>query len=231
MTVAKLIESALNGTLWSVLQCRCKGLYYTWRYVTRGSGRIVCDRPGVRLKVRKHKSAQIILNGDLHLTIHCNGRGVVSLEMMEKARLIVDGDFGLGQGNKIHIAREGELFLGGRRRESGSGITCESMIMCYRHIRIGYDMICGWNVYITDSDWHTTYKNGERQPHYAPVEIGDHVWIGSHVMIGKGVTLQDDVVVGAYSKVVNQVVPAGTTVAGIPAREIPVRITWERDMI
>lgn len=231
MMLRRMIRIIMEGRLWSLLRCRCKGRYYTWRYVDGGKGRIVCDVPWVRLCIRKQKSARILLNGDLHLTVHCNGRGPVSLEMMDNARLVVDGDFGLGQNCKIHVAREAELFLGGQRKESASGMTCDSMIMCYHEVHIGYDLICGWNVYISDSDWHTTLKNGEMQGHYAPVVIGNHVWIGSNVLIGKGVELGNDVVVGAYSKVTKCKVAAGVTVAGLPAREVTTSLTWTRDIV
>lgn len=52
-----------------------------------------------------------------------------------------------------------------------------------------------------------------------PVAIGSNVWIGGGAIILPGVTIGDDAVVGAGS-VVTRNVPAGTTVAGNPARPL-----------
>ena len=50
-----------------------------------------------------------------------------------------------------------------------------------------------------------------------PIMIGRNVWIGGGALILPGVTIGDDAIVGAGS-VVTRDVPAGTTVAGNPAR-------------
>lgn len=52
-----------------------------------------------------------------------------------------------------------------------------------------------------------------------PVKIGHRVWCGANVTITAGVEIGDDVVIGACS-LVRTSVPAGTIVAGMPAREI-----------
>lgn len=50
-----------------------------------------------------------------------------------------------------------------------------------------------------------------------PIRIGRNVWIGAGALIMPGVTVGDDALIGAGS-VVTRDVPAGTTVAGNPAR-------------
>ncbi len=52
-----------------------------------------------------------------------------------------------------------------------------------------------------------------------PVGIGRNVWIGGGAIILPGVTIGDDAIIGAGS-VVTRDVPAGTTVAGNPARPL-----------
>lgn len=51
------------------------------------------------------------------------------------------------------------------------------------------------------------------------IKIGDNVWIGAGARILDGVDIGRDVVVGAGS-VVTKSIPAGETVAGVPARPI-----------
>jgi acetyltransferase-like isoleucine patch superfamily enzyme len=54
---------------------------------------------------------------------------------------------------------------------------------------------------------------------YAPVHIGDDVWIGARAVILPGVTVGDHAVIGAGA-VVRADVPAWAIVAGVPARVI-----------
>lgn len=52
---------------------------------------------------------------------------------------------------------------------------------------------------------------------YAPVRIGDDVWIGARAVILPGVTIGDHAVIAAGS-VVRRDVPAWAVVAGVPAK-------------
>lgn len=53
--------------------------------------------------------------------------------------------------------------------------------------------------------------------HARPITIGDDVWIGGHATICPGVRIGDAAIIGAGA-VVTRDVPAGTIVAGNPAR-------------
>jgi acetyltransferase-like isoleucine patch superfamily enzyme len=52
---------------------------------------------------------------------------------------------------------------------------------------------------------------------YAPTRIGSRVFIGPQTVIQKGVTIGDDVTIGAMS-LVTQDIPSGTRAWGIPAK-------------
>jgi len=85
-----------------------------------------------------------------------------------------------------------------------------------RPIRIGTESAVGISTYIFS---HGAYKDKlEGYPiTYGEINIGDGVWLASRVFILPGVSLGNDVVVGANS-VVNKSFPEGSFVFGTPAR-------------
>lgn len=52
-----------------------------------------------------------------------------------------------------------------------------------------------------------------------PITVGNNVWIGAHVVVLPGVTIGDEVVIGAGS-VVNKDIPSGVIAAGNPCKVI-----------
>ena len=68
---------------------------------------------------------------------------------------------------------------------------------------------------------HGLNPSENRKNHYAPIKIGEHVWIGSNATILSGVTIGDHAVVAAGA-VVTQDVPAMTVVGGVPAKVLKV---------
>ena len=86
-------------------------------------------------------------------------------------------------------------------------------------IEIGDNSMIGPDVYITDSN----HKFGPGlDPHKLPmdvghVKIGNRCWIGAKAIILKNVELGDGCVVGAGA-VVTRSFPAGSVIAGVPAR-------------
>ena len=59
----------------------------------------------------------------------------------------------------------------------------------------------------------------DRRNHYAPIRIGNRVWIGSGAIITKGVSIGDGAVIAAGA-VVTKNVEKNTVVGGVPARVI-----------
>ncbi len=84
---------------------------------------------------------------------------------------------------------------------------------------IGNDVLIGHNVVLATVDHDMDPY--DRHNHYAPIHIGDRVWIGSSAVITKGVTIGENAVVAAGA-VVTRDVPANTVVGGVPARVIKV---------
>jgi maltose O-acetyltransferase len=88
-------------------------------------------------------------------------------------------------------------------------------------IRIGTDCLFGVGVRILDTDGHglgAEERHGSNAA-TAPVVIEDNVWLGDGAVVLKGVTIGRDSVVAARAVVVDSV-PAGTIVAGMPAKPV-----------
>lgn len=64
---------------------------------------------------------------------------------------------------------------------------------------------------------HDLDPGNNRKNHYAPITIGNHVWVGSNATVLPGVNIGDWAVVAAGA-VVTKDVPAYTVVGGIPAK-------------
>lgn len=78
--------------------------------------------------------------------------------------------------------------------------------------------LVGHNVVIATVN-HALEPHMNRKNHYAPVHIGNDVWIGSNVTVLPGVTIGDCAVIAAGA-VVTKDVEAYTVVGGVPAKLI-----------
>ena len=83
-------------------------------------------------------------------------------------------------------------------------------------IVIGDGTLIGHNVVLATIN-HDLSPQKERKNHYAPIHIGNHVWIGSGAVVLPGVTVGEWAVIGAGS-VVTKDVEAYTVVGGNPAK-------------
>ena len=83
-------------------------------------------------------------------------------------------------------------------------------------ITIGDGSLIGHNVVLATVNHDLDPKNN-RKNHYAPIIIGNHVWIGSNATVLPGVTI-GEWSVGAAGAVVTKDVPPFTVVGGLPAR-------------
>jgi len=86
-------------------------------------------------------------------------------------------------------------------------------------ISIGNDVTISNNVQFVTHDgatWLIRDESGRRYS-YAPIKVGDLVFVGAGTTLLPGVVIGDNVIVGAGS-VVTKSVPSGVVVAGNPAR-------------
>ena len=86
-------------------------------------------------------------------------------------------------------------------------------------IEIGSNTLIGFNVEITDSDFHDLNPNRRRSgtPKTNRVRIGENVFIGSNVTILKGVTIGNNSVI-ANRSVVTKSLPDNVIAGGYPCK-------------
>lgn len=85
-------------------------------------------------------------------------------------------------------------------------------------IEIGDDVLIGQQVVIATIN-HDLNPAKRGNMFFAPVKIGNGVWIGAHATILAGVTIGNGAVI-ASGAVVNKDVPENTVVGGVPAKII-----------
>ena len=122
-----------------------------------------------------------------------------------KERIIVDDHVMLYAKGKIQI---GQRF----------GINRYSRIVAHESIEIGDNVTIGQMVSILDHDHHFEKRNGQlilEGYTRASIKIGNNIWIGDKCTILKGVTIGDNVVVGANT-LVHKNVPSNVVIGGTP---------------
>lgn len=108
----------------------------------------------------------------------------------------------------------------------GASIRRYSHITATNSIRIGKNFLAGPNVLITDNAHGYLTKELQNVPPVkrplhskGPIIIGDNVWVGEKASIMPGVTIGDNVIIGANS-VVTKDIPDNCLAVGMPAKII-----------
>lgn len=197
------------------------------RVTKRGDkGEILITDPFLKIYIECRKNAVFVLNGQLTFDTWNRNREAIYIKLGEGSTLVVDGDFTVGGGTRIILSPHANLYIGGRRNESGSGITERSLVMVKQRVHIGVDVACAWGVFITDCDWHLS---GSRS-NVEDTVIGDHVWIAPNSSILKGSRIGRGCIVATGSTTHRQTFPDECLIAGAPARVAALNRKWSRDM-
>lgn len=227
MDVKQILKNLIKNPsiLTGVIYCKLK----SWKLaktIDGGPGKIKVTNANSSIIIEKGKNAKFILDGELKFSSHLLGSSPIRILLSDNSTLHIKGDFVIGNGVCLSIHSGGKLTIGGKQKESASGITADSTIMVFSSIEIGYDLICAWGVFISDSDWH--YIEG--QYHQGDIKIGNHVWIANNCNILKNTSVGDNCIVASNSKLINSVYGANSLVAGIPAKVVKNDIVWKRDI-
>ena len=170
--------------------------------------------------------SRIILSGEMNI-IEVNNALVSNTTINISGtnnKMIIEPEVKL-RGSTIHIRGnnciikigKGTSFGGIRMVNTGENNT----------INIGQNCLFADYIELWSSDTHTIQNNNnEKINPERPVTIGDRVWVGSHAIILKGVTINNDSIIG-MGTLVTKDVPPFTISAGSPNRTIKEGINWK----
>lgn len=94
-------------------------------------------------------------------------------------------------------------------------------------IILGNDNLIAGDVELRNCDGHSIIQNGQILNHNEPIIIGNRVWLCARTTILKGVTINDDTVVGIGSLVTKGIYPSNIILGGIPAKILKSNIRWD----
>ena len=141
---------------------------------------------------------------------------------MIQCREVLIGDYTV-IGSSVHAYGPAAFAIG---RHSVLG--AETMINVWEDVRIGDMSAIGARTMIVTHGTALPYTEGY-WVRFAPVAIGDRVWIGSGVFIQPGITIGNEVFVNAMS-VVKKDLPDGSVAEGYPAKVVAPMARLKRTM-
>lgn len=113
-------------------------------------------------------------------------------------------------GRDFYLKNKGKLTLGNR-----CCLGSFTKIWNYAPISVGDDFLASAGLVINSA----THDPITLEPKGLEINIGSRVWCGINVTILAGVTIGDDVVIGAGSLVIKDI-PSNSIAVGVPARKI-----------
>ncbi|GAC1436869.1 MAG: hypothetical protein NVSMB51_09160 [Solirubrobacteraceae bacterium] len=143
----------------------------------------------------------------VHAFVHCRSRRDVAVEIGDDTGVYHGSQFDLGPHGSVRIGRFCTLV--------GAIISSDGDVLIGDHTFVAHEVV------IADGPWAVP-PSGNEDPNAAcaqvrPTDIGSDVWIGARATLLGGLRIGSGAIVGAGA-VVTSDVPAGSTVAGNPAR-------------
>ncbi len=158
----------------------------------------------------------------------------VGSPMEHLTSLLVGGDRATVFVGERVVLTAGEIYCGAESQVvlHGPVVATRQPVIDARNggsIVVEGDQLWAADVYVATDDMHrlTDVATGDRiNPFGAHVRIGRHVWLCREAVVTGHVEIGEDACVGMRSLVRGQKVPAGTVVAGVPARVVREGTTW-----
>jgi acetyltransferase-like isoleucine patch superfamily enzyme len=197
---------------------------------------LVIEDRGTDNKVRILPALLQQLNGRIELRGNGN---IISIGAPARSQAL---NIGLGSRSKVVIGAHcllGQLLI--HTEESaevviGAASAFNGLVRLLLHeagrIALGEFCLFGSDVDVTISDMHSIVDaaTGKRLNPAGDVKLGNRVWVGQRSTILKGVTIGNDVIIGAGA-VVTRDVPANCIAAGNPARVVRKGVTWRPELL
>lgn len=198
------------------------------------------------MTIRDRKNNSIIIKGSLWQQLKnllCNKykiEGYSNRIIIENNVKLCNGEFiVIGDRNYISIGKDSELKNFVLRTEIKSKILIDNNIyfgggyihaMDYTKIRVGEGCMFSHDIDIRSGDGHAIYfENMDLKYNKSKdIIIGKHVWVGVRVQILKGVSIEDNCIIGASSVVNKTFKESNCIIAGYPAKIIKRNVKWKR---
>ena len=186
--------------------------------------KVVFDGVVFPVNINKHRSAKIESGSHFSFVFRdfIGDRNRVAINLSANSFLTVSKTFFIGNGVKIVLSPGSILEICGSLKYE-SGITCNSLILVSKKVKIGFDSILSWGCYISDSSQHKV--NGRLKVEI--IDVGDNVWISEGVSVAAGGSIGHGSIVGAKSFVAKRY-PPYSLLGGVPAKVIKNDVHWER---
>jgi len=136
----------------------------------------------------------------------------------------------LGEGSCLHIENSGSYLGIGHKTTVGEALF--AVTEPNSKIIIGADCMIAHDIEIRCGDSHSILdmETGARINYAKNVCIKDHVWVGAYAKILKGVTVEQNCIVG-LGAVVTKDIAANRVAAGNPAKEVGKGVNWCRERL
>lgn len=130
-----------------------------------------------------------------------------SFSFYPKSKITLGNNINLKNSCNIFVKNNANLTIG-----DNTFFNNNCSINCLESIEIGENTLFGENVKLYDHN-HQYSSNGVEHQKFntAPIKIGKNCWIGSNVIVLKGVTIGDNVILGAGC-VIHKDVPANSII-------------------
>lgn len=151
------------------------------------------------------------------ITIYGNGNYI----FVDKDCVLKNVDIWISDGSAIEIGHN-------------THFTGNIHIACIegKKVYIGERCLFSNQITLRTGDSHSILNSaGERINNAENIYIGNHVWVGQQVIILKGAKIGEESVIGTNALVTGKVFPKESILAGIPAKVIKNKITWDHRLL
>lgn len=184
-------------------------------------------------RIKNITKNSIVIKGDItpfmiKYNINKGSEGVISEGLtkgylnIREGSLVFHGKANFSRGISIRVDK-GILSLG-----KNLNFNRGCFISTSKGVKIGDNVLVGWNTSIRDSDGHLVFDLDSKSHFNLDKEvcIGDNVWIAANVDILKGVNIPNNCVIGYRSCVTREFQHENSLIAGYPAKVIKENIYW-----